>query len=124
MQSPTTISKPINELTNKSKTMKVFIIRKQLSKVSSKAVMKKSLNLKSSILIPKINNINASENANVVKKVPVLKITINKKYNKVHAPNIDINKCAPNVVNNSNVANKIEKNMVNEDTRPDLKDHV
>ncbi|XP_076230969.1 uncharacterized protein LOC143177080 [Calliopsis andreniformis] len=109
MQSPTVISTSINQ--------------KQLNMVSPKQDISKSINSKSKIIVRKINNINASTNDNVVKKVPVLKITINKKYNKICASNININKHTLNVTNNINV-HKAEKNQNNNEIKSELKDDI
>ena len=125
MQPPILIRASAYQSINNSKIIKIIpVTRSQLNKLIAPTTCK-TANSKSSIAIPNISTntkmIKKVSNANAIKKVPVLKITINKKYNKPPASNLKTNKHALDVANNIEIH---ETKKDDEGINPDIKDHV
>ncbi|XP_076682071.1 uncharacterized protein LOC143376094 [Andrena cerasifolii] len=127
MQPPTVIRASAYQSINNSRIIKIIpVTRSQLNKLIVAPTTCKTAHSKSSVAIPKIvgtsaRTIKKVSNANAIKKVPVLKITINKKYNKPPASNLKMNKRALDAASNIGIH---ERKKGDEGVNPDVRDRA
>lgn len=127
MQPPTVIRASAYQSINNSRIIKIIpVTRSQLNKLIVAPTTCKAAHSKSGIAIPKIISTNARaikkvSNVNAIKKVPVLKITINKKYNKPPASNLKMNKHALGAADNIDIH---ETRKGDAGINADVRDHV
>ncbi|CAK9801227.1 hypothetical protein ANTQUA_LOCUS2762 [Anthophora quadrimaculata] len=126
MQLSTVILESVNQPINYSKgTKSVPIVQNQLNKVLLISIVNETVNSKFNMAIPTTNGVHAytlktESDIKSTMKIPVLKITINKRYNKPCAPNINQN-TQISTVNNIDVTCKTEKSNFIKETNSHLK---
>ncbi|CAK9823764.1 hypothetical protein ANTRET_LOCUS2041 [Anthophora retusa] len=126
MQLSTVILESVNQLANYSKgTKSVPIVQNQLNKVLLIYIVDETVDSKFNMAIPTINGVHAytlktESDIKSTMKIPVLKITINKRYNKPCTSNINQN-TQISTVNNIDVTCKTEKSNFIKETNSHLK---